>query len=360
VPLLLELTLPRFSSAMLLLRSRLGAGSIGVLLGPEMGAFSCEPRAKEVHIPLPYLPTKAPATVACALPPPLSPGDGRCCMGAAGPAAVRWLRSVHRALSMKRPHPADAKTFVTSTTLTGPGGQAMGDTIVTTTTVPVTAKEAADPAMLVGTWNLAAINNNPFEYWITHTDAAYNKLMVDVQNFIDNPGARDVRVDSVFTAEMFGELSADMEAVGLGGVAEVAAMWEAEYRGRSIVKDFMKDRAIGNKRLASMPDRMTNTINTLDEGAVCRPTIINCYAQRMDCVADWWRQWQDFMFHKSVKLKTKTGEESVPVWSMLQPIHSSKYPAVTAEEEKVSIPLQLLCQAIFDAILVHTHVLFAA
>ena len=31
------------------------------------------------------------------------------------------------------------------------------------------------------TWNIAAINNNPFEYWITHEDAAYNKLMVDVQ-----------------------------------------------------------------------------------------------------------------------------------------------------------------------------------
>ena len=30
------------------------------------------------------------------------------------------------------------------------------------------------------TWNVAAINNNPFEYWITH-NAAYNKLMEDVQ-----------------------------------------------------------------------------------------------------------------------------------------------------------------------------------
>ena len=42
------------------------------------------------------------------------------------------------------------------------------------------------------TWNIAAINNNPFEYWITHEDAAYNKLMADVQSFIDAPGARDV------------------------------------------------------------------------------------------------------------------------------------------------------------------------
>ena len=45
----------------------------------------------------------------------------------------------------------------------------------------------------VVTWNVAAINNNPFEYWITHEDAAYNKLMADVESFIDAPGARDVK-----------------------------------------------------------------------------------------------------------------------------------------------------------------------
>ena len=28
----------------------------------------------------------------------------------------------------------------------------------------------------VATWNIAAINNNPFEYWITHDDADYNRL----------------------------------------------------------------------------------------------------------------------------------------------------------------------------------------
>ena len=43
-------------------------------------------------------------------------------------------------------------------------------------------REWSDAGQLrVVTWNIAAINNNPFEYWITHEDAAYNKLMVDVQ-----------------------------------------------------------------------------------------------------------------------------------------------------------------------------------
>ena len=43
----------------------------------------------------------------------------------------------------------------------------------------------------MATWNIAAINNNPFEYWITHDDADYNALMEGVQSFIDQPGERD-------------------------------------------------------------------------------------------------------------------------------------------------------------------------
>ena len=49
------------------------------------------------------------------------------------------------------------------------------------------------------TWNMAAINNNPFEYWITAEDPSYNRLMKDVSNFIQSPGSSDVAVSSVFT-----------------------------------------------------------------------------------------------------------------------------------------------------------------
>ena len=48
---------------------------------------------------------------------------------------------------------------------------------------------APEPSPLrVSTWNIAAVNNNPFEYWLTHPDADYEKLMTDVQNFVENPG----------------------------------------------------------------------------------------------------------------------------------------------------------------------------
>lgn len=33
----------------------------------------------------------------------------------------------------------------------------------------------------VVTWNIAAVNNNPFEYWITHQSREYARLMHDVQ-----------------------------------------------------------------------------------------------------------------------------------------------------------------------------------
>lgn len=39
--------------------------------------------------------------------------------------------------------------------------------------------------------------------------------------------------------------------------------------------------------------------------------------------------------------------------TLLGPIQKAKYPAITDAEEKISIPLQALCQALFDATLVH-------
>ena len=44
----------------------------------------------------------------------------------------------------------------------------------------------------MATWNIASVNNNPFEYWVSHPDPAYNELMEGVQDFIDNPGQRSV------------------------------------------------------------------------------------------------------------------------------------------------------------------------
>ena len=202
----------------------------------------------------------------------------------------------------------------------------------------------------VVTWNVAAVNNNPFEYWVTHDDAAYNRLMDDVQRFISDPAERDVEVGSVFTHAMWLELREAMSAAGMGGLDGVEQVWKDDFSKRRIISGFLKDKGIGEKRLASMPDRVTNTINLADGTVANRPTVINCFAGAMGSTERWWREWKRFMFKERISLPSGSSTFAA---DMLTKIKRSKYPALTAEEEAISIPLQTLAQAIFDAVLVH-------
>ena len=217
------------------------------------------------------------------------------------------------------------------------------------------AFETTGPGTIkVATWNVAAINNNPFEYYTTLDDARYEQLMVDVGALIESPGERDVPVGTVFTPAMFAKLQAAMAAQGWKGLDEVAARWEADYSKRTIIAGFLKDKDIGAKRLASMPDRFTNTINTDDGQIVCRPTVINNYASPMPDGEAWFAQWLAFFFETKLLIKDKSGAAAPKLpCTMLPPIKKAKYPAITDEEEAISVPLQLLCCAIFDATLVH-------
>ena len=102
--------------------------------------------------------------------------------------------------------------------------------------------------------------------------------MKKVSDFIANPTAdKDVKISKIFTDKMFDHLSEKMKAVGWDGVDEVRTIWEDDYRNRKSISEFIKDGMIGKKRLASMPDRVSNTIITSDKSAVTRPTVINCY-----------------------------------------------------------------------------------
>lgn len=59
------------------------------------------------------------------------------------------------------------------------------------------------------------------------------------------------------------------------------------------------------------------------------------------------------MFDTPLDIDSNGETVTNPVYKMLQPIKKAKYPDITEEEEKVSLPLQTMCGAIFDAILVH-------
>ena len=97
-----------------------------------------------------------------------------------------------------------------------------------------------------------------------------------------------------------------------------------------IISGFMKDEEIGLKRLMSMPDRFTNTVNTADKGTVCRPTVINLFEQPLESLESWWGQWKAFMFEPELSLP---GGRSMLPASMLGKIKRAKYPALTEQEE---------------------------
>lgn len=174
----------------------------------------------------------------------------------------------------------------------------------------------------VVSWNVAAVNNNPFEYWITHHDPAYNELMDGVQDFLDHPGERDVGVHEVFTDKMFNQLLCDMIDANISGLKEVARLWRDDFSQRKIVSGFLKDAEIGKKRLASMPDRITNTINTVGGGTQRRPTVINFYGGELSTMSSWWSQWRAFIFQCEVQvfkgknhkgpIRPQVGSQSVP------------------------------------------------
>ena len=206
----------------------------------------------------------------------------------------------------------------------------------------------------VATWNIAAINNNPFEYWVTCTDTSYNEFMQRVEQIIGNPA--DFEVNQIFTDSMFSELVEELRNREIGGLDDLKQRWSQDLSHRQAIRGFLKDRAIGEKRLTSMPDRITNTINLFDGSKIFRPTVINgygmCSLKTMDA---WWIEWKRFMFRTVVRIfSPNSSSESRPrfVCSLIEPIRRSKYPAVTLEEEAMGSSLQILCLAILDAIFI--------
>ena len=108
---------------------------------------------------------------------------------------------------------------------------------------------------------------------------------------------------------------------------------------KPIVSGFLKDKTVGKKRFISMPDRMTNTINILS-GKTYRPTPINGFGRKLPSMDAWWKYWKRFMFKQTITLvRIQPARTVVGASELLTKIRRSKYPAVTDEEEKISLPL---------------------
>jgi hypothetical protein len=181
------------------------------------------------------------------------------------------------------------------------------------------------------------------------------ELMIGVQDFMENAN-NDRFIFQIFTDKMFLELKQEMHGRGIRTDEAFDKFWEVDYRTRYAVQEFLKDKSIGDKRLASMPDRITNTINLKDGTKCMRPTAINAYdGDPLDSIEDWWETWKRFIFHKQVEIFSGDQRKSRAqlVCSLIGPILRTKYPAITPEEQAISVPLQLLCLAILDCIFIH-------
>ena len=67
----------------------------------------------------------------------------------------------------------------------------------------------------------------------------------------------------------------------------------------------------------------------------------------------WWAQWSNFVFNKKISVKREDSVDDIGVYELISPISKAKYPEITEHEAKISVPLQTLCLAIFDSILVN-------
>ena len=207
----------------------------------------------------------------------------------------------------------------------------------------------------VSSWNIAAINNNPFEFWISYSDSTYDDMMQAVETFISDQ-QNDLTIQELFSNDMFLELKYEFEELDVHGLPALEEIWKLDFSQRFCFKEFLQDTAIGDKRLASMPDRITNTINLIDGSKLMRPTVINAYDSGLPTQMEWWKKWIIFMFHTEIQIYCEDSSAPPPsqsVFSLIGPIYRSKYPALTAEEQEISVPLQILCLAILDAIFLH-------
>jgi hypothetical protein len=129
----------------------------------------------------------------------------------------------------------------------------------------------------VVTWNIAAPNNNPFEFWATHESKEYIHLMSSIQEFLDNPGDRDVEIQDVFTDKMYFELREELALHGVHphSLHLVDDYWMASLRPLRIISGFLRDPSFGEKRLISMPDRITGAVRVEGGREICRLVLLD-------------------------------------------------------------------------------------
>ena len=234
-------------------------------------------------------------------------------------------------------------------------------------------------------WNMGSLDNSPFGHWRGQGKNVL-ALMTAAHAVLLDP-ARDVRVGEIFTDSMWVELREEMRTLGWAGINETDALWRTELAHRPAYQGFVMGRSVAEKKLVAMADRYTNTLHTTDLREHSRPSAVSCYSGNLSSVPQWWAAWRGFMFHNRLEVprdgdespragiaklvsrnsQTSPGEAAPgaaeaaerhvsvaqPPAARLYVMRSARYPKISAFEEAISVALQALSLALFDAALVH-------
>jgi hypothetical protein len=206
----------------------------------------------------------------------------------------------------------------------------------------------------VVSWNVSGVNRNPFEYRVhiaqnPSLQQEYENLLQYVEETVVHiPSSKEERDQIPKLANIFPyteELFNEMIKMNIIGVEKAKQEWNEDFALRTMA-EFLTDKTLGEKRLISMPDRVTNTIDMYST-FIYRPCVTNCYSEHdLRNKDQWWKLWKSFFF-------SKRGGAHVPAATLLLPISRAKYPAITRSEEEASIALQILCLALYDCIILH-------
>ena len=200
-------------------------------------------------------------------------------------------------------------------------------------------------------WNAAAVNSNPFEHYAAPADArAGAGAFMRACEFAlggAEAGGRTFALADVLTEARLDVLEGRLARAGAWGRVGARAARRAFERdaGGGDAGGFLRDGDVGAKRLCSMPDRVTNTVRTVGGGVMCRPTVINCYGERMRDEDDWFERWVAYAFDARATSADGTSRSMI---DLMVPIKRAKYPAISEEEEALGIPLQVFYLAAFD------------
>eukprot|EP01084_Bolivina_argentea_P298681 514746_1 len=141
--------------------------------------------------------------------------------------------------------------------------------------------EKSESGLNVMTWNIAGINNNPWEYYVSIDDKNYNTLMENIEQFLTNKG-KNIQVGNVLNQidkDFFAKISKLIQDKEIlteqkdNNFDSVLKNDVNKYLNMNVC-DFLSNKFIGEYRLISWPDRLLNTIDNDKSGDnyIYRPT----------------------------------------------------------------------------------------